>query len=321
MTTCANNLSRLSFRCVLRKSYLYFLVVVAAATLAGGFGGLASAIDVEDTWGKSPRKPEPWLFRLSAYALVINGIIWSYLAYSLAVVLQNLVNDTAIKSALIGGDMVAALFLTMSIHTTNMVMALFPIGVTWGWMIRAWKHAGLWRVLYGAWWLASCAAAVWIGSWLFRYAYRLGIAFNAFFPYYGVMIVSAALVAGMLAGMYSSASHSSTEGYHFSDWVGSALAQGVIGGTQFFISFPAYALVLAYITIENAGQLTSTGLSTQTPAQQIVWLSEILNSLACLSVGLCLLGGLVFGGVVALARKFLKIKSPTPPPDAPVFMD
>jgi hypothetical protein len=66
--------------------------------------------------------------------------------------------------------------------------------------------------------------------------------------------------------------------------------------------------VLVLISIENIPHLTQTGLVELSPAQQVI---QLFNSMALVTQVLivaCGIGGWLFGLVVLLFRKFLKIK-------------
>lgn len=286
--------------------YFYFLIVVAAATIVGALGGLASAMDIEDVWGKPPREPEQWMFRMSAYTLALNGAVWAYIALEAMYVLQDSATKTILNASLTDFNPMALLII-VNIHTVNMAMTVFPLGLTWGWIIRAWKGAGLWRALYVIWLLASCTEMAWIGRWFIQYANSANFVFDSITSYYGVSVISCALIAGIALGLLSTPLAPPTSRYRFTDWLGCVLAQGIFGGTQVFISVPAYALVLVLITMFNVMKLLGYGSMYGTPTQQIANLAEIMNIIAALGIALCLFGAMIFGGVVTGVRRFLQV--------------
>jgi hypothetical protein len=130
--------------------YLNFLAVITSAAVLGGLGGAVSAFDAEDVWGSSPRNPDGWLFRLPAYTLVATGAACAIVAYAAFIVLQESITEAAVKGNLRELDTMP-IYISLLAYLVCLAMALFPLGLTLGWAIRAWKTAGTWRVLYALW--------------------------------------------------------------------------------------------------------------------------------------------------------------------------
>lgn len=301
--------------------YLYsnFLIVVVSCGVLCGVGGLASAFDVGDVWGSSPRNPEGWLFRLTAYTLSVNGAVWTIVALAAVMVLQDSVTDIVIKNNL-SGLSTMPVFITFTVYMVGLAMTLFPLSITWGWTIRSWRSAGLWRALYALWVVATflMTAPIFVnfirnGSVFFDFPIN-GIALP-----YDWIFTFLALVAGLAVGLLSPPTIAPDSRYRASDLLGYALAQGILGGTQIFISIPAYAFVLTLITIENIPHLLQTGIVEKSPTQQIVFLFKLMTSTVEFSMLVCLLGGLLFAAIISLIRKFLKIAPVTPAQGVPVL--
>jgi hypothetical protein len=303
--------------------YMYqaFFIMTGASVIVGALGGLASAFDLEDVWGSLPRTPQQWLFRLPAYTLVISGVLYYYLTAMVFSVFRYSVTDLVSETDASKLDLVYYLIFQKAPVFSAMI-ALLPLGITWGWIIRAWRGAKLWRVLYALWGLVSLGLAGWLVISFFRTG-RTAYSFSTGFliSYYELIVAVCALAAGVVLGMLSGSITAPDSKYHFSDWLGYLLAQGIIGGTQIFVSVPAYALVISTVSIPNIPHLTFTGLSTASIANQISRLFLYLNALACSGFVLCILGGIIASGSVTLIRKFLKIAPPPIPQDAPVFVD
>ncbi|NOH03206.1 MAG: hypothetical protein HND47_15210 [Chloroflexi bacterium] len=111
---------------------------------------------------------------------------------------------------------------------------------------------------------------------------------------------------GIGAGLISTPVTEGIEKYRASDWLGYILAQGILGGTQLFVSFPAYYFLISLATV-NIPHLVSSGVVEQTPSQQILQISQTLTALANFLIAISAAGGWILGLVILLIRKFLKI--------------
>jgi hypothetical protein len=211
-------------------------------------------------------------------------------------------------------------FIFLATYLVGLAMTIFPLSITWGWAIRAWRSAGLWRALYVIWVVATFYLAVDQLTRLFQYGSNLTYVISGELPvsYVMVFLLLAIIIAGLILGWLSEPVIIPDSRHRVSDWLGYALTQGILGGTQLFISVPAYALVLSLITIVNIPHLTQSGIVDQSPAQQIVFLSRMLTISAEVLILVCLLGGLLFGLLILPIRKFLKIAPVMPDPDLPV---
>ncbi len=302
--------------------YAYFFVAAFVSTILGGLGGLVSAIEAEDVWGTPPREPQGWLFRLSAYNFSIHGAAWTIVALAAILVLQESVVNAAIKNDLHKIDTMPV-FISLSVYLACLTMTLFPLGMTWGWAIRSWKTAGIWRVLYVFWVGGTFSIIV----YLFVGFIRNGSIFYNF-PVNGMALpydwifTFVILVIGLSVGLlFSSTGIDSDWHYRTSDWLGYALTQAVFGGTQIFISIPAYAFVLTMITVVNIPHLVESGVVEQTPSQQIVTLFSILTSVLVGGMLFSMVGGLIFAGFISLIRKVFKIEGATTIQNAAVLQD
>lgn len=301
--------------------YAYFLISVLSSALVSGLGGLLSAIEAEDVWGSSPRNPEGWLFRLSAYNLSIHGAAWTIVALAAVLVLQESVVNAAIKNDLREIDTLP-IFISLSVYLVCLAMTLFPLSITWGWAVRAWKTAGIWRVLY----------ALWVGVTfliivnLFVGFIRNGSIFYSF-PMDGIALpydwifTFIVLVIGFIVGLLFPPVMVSDSRYRASDWLGYALTQGVFGGTQIFISIPAYSFVLVMITIVNIPHLVESGVVDQTPTQQITALFGLLTGIVTGGMLISMLGSLLFAGFISLIRRLFRIETVPLSQETPVSQD
>lgn len=293
--------------------YPYFLAVMAGSIVLGGLGGVSSAIDVEDVWGKPPRDPDSWLFRLPGYTLTVSGFACMIVALAGLLVLQESAVKAAIANEITRLDAIP-IFIVLSAYVTCLLMILLPMSLTWGWIIQAWKGAGLWRVLYGIWVILTLLMLVWLIQALpFQEGLRFVFGFEALQPMILGLLMILVLSIGVGLGLLSRPVSSSLAKYKGSDWVGYALAQGILGGTQVFVCLPAYALVLVLISIVNIPHLVQAEVVESTPTEQMLQLFNVLVTSAQTLMLACAIGGFFFGLIILLIRKFLKIKTVTQP--------
>lgn len=289
--------------------YLNFIFILFAATVLGGLGGLASSMDLEDVWGRPPRETQGWLFRLPAFTLSLTGYLCLIVMIAVLVILQKSVTDVGIENELTGVKM-PPIFIILVAFWGCIVMLLPPIAMTWGWGIRAWKSAGLWKWLYGVWFAFTIFIVGSVVNNFVRYS-RAGFILTTtglYLPLLAGVVIIVPLIFGFLVGFISEPVALTDEKYHFSDWLGYALTQGILGGTQLFMSITAYALALVLIAIENIPHLTQSGIVDLTPGQQLVQLFQILSGAAQGMMIASAIGGWLFGLIVLLFRKFLKIR-------------
>lgn len=289
--------------------YLNFIFILFAATVLGGLGGLASSMDLEDVWGRPPRETQGWLFRLPAFTLSLTGYLCLIVMIAVLVILQKSVTDVGIENELTGVKM-PPIFIILVAFLGCIVMILPPIAITWGWGLRAWKSAGLWKWLYGVWFAFTIFI---VGSVVNNFVRYSGAGFiltttGLYLPLLAGVVIIVPLIFGFLVGFISEPAALIDEKYHFSDWLGYALAQGILGGTQMFMSITAYGLALVLIAIENIPHLTQVGIVDLTPGQQLVQLFQTLSGAAQGMMIASAIGGWLFGLIVLLFRKFLKIR-------------
>lgn len=298
-------------------SYLYlnFIAILLGGLFVGALGGLASSIDLEDVWGKPPREPDGWLFRLPAYSLTITGSLSLIVVIAALSILQKTVIDMVVENNL-SGIRLPPVFITLSAYLAAAVVIFLPMSLTWGWIARSWKGAGLWRMLYGIW----LALTILFAGWVIRAFLALGEAaylFNAGpYPLPLLWALTVLIIAAGFVGGYLSTARTAGESkYQAADWFGYVLTQGILGGTQIFASFFAYGLVLTLVTVENIPHLIQAGIVPYSPAQQITRLFKMMSGFAQGLIVISAIGGWMFGLTILLFRKFLKIKTVLPPPE------
>lgn len=292
--------------------FLNFAKVVLACAVLGGIGGLASAVfDVKDVWGNSPRKPEGWLFRSSAYFLTISGIINMILVIAVYSILWEKLTESITKAdqdfdIQWSLDFNSALFYLYA-YLVSLAFIFIPTGLTWGWTFRTWwarKKIGILSIL----WLAGSAYEVF--STLVRYLLN-GSIFALPLDLLALVVV---LVLGVVLGLTM---QDDSEGfpYQFSDYAGFALTCGIIGGTQFVIGVLGYSFAVVLITIVNIPHLTLTGLVDQLPAEQVVALYNMQSLTAAASIIICAVAALLAVTLTSFLRTVIGVRELSAQPE------
>lgn len=301
--------------------YFNFIMILVGSLVLAGLGGLASSLDLEDVWGKPPRDADEWLFRLPAYTLSVTGVACFIVAIAVFSILEESATNVMVKGNLTGLNAPPA-FILIASYIGCLAMVMPPIGLTWGWIFRAWKAAGLWKFLYVVWLILTILFTGWLlQNFFVQGRTALLIDMLSIFPVLFIpAVVIGGLTLGMVCGVLSEPVAPTVAKYHFYDWLGYALTQGILGGTQVFMSVTAYALVLTLVAIENIPHLMQTGLVDLSPGQQVIQLFRVMSGIVQGTMLICAVGGWLFALIVLLFRKFLKIKPvPAANPDLPAF--
>jgi hypothetical protein len=287
--------------------YLNFMRIVLNCTGLGALGGLSSAlIDVQDFWGREPRRPDGWLFRLNAYLLAILGVVNLVVTIAVLQTLWEKALDTTLKYAeqynlQFGSDFTQILFLPAG-YLVGMISILLPVSFTWGWIYRTWRKQRRPGVLSGLWVLVTGGGVL--------YALYNSIKTAGSFPldiYFGLIPQALVLVIGVVLGLMME-DRSAGDHLRFSDWLGFGLGYGILGGTQIMMGTVAYAVSLVLITIENIPHLTTTGMVTQNPTEQVRQLFSFQSKMAGAAISSSLIIGLILAGLVSFIRRIFKIK-------------
>lgn len=287
--------------------YAFFVFILFGGLLAGALGGLASAMDVEDVWGKPPRKTDGWLFRIPAYTLTLTGVGCMILMIAVLSILEESATNTFIENQLTNIS-APPVFMYLAAYAVALVFVLMPIAMTWGWLARCWKFAGYWRILYGVWLLFTFWQAGWMLKGFLNFENFLIIL--EIHPYFLIwLLVLILLVLGFFAGFGLPMTDPSETTYRLSDWLGYALTQGILGGTQLFMSVVAYSLMLTLILIVNIPHLTQTGTVDSAPLAQVRLLYNMLFTSAAVFILAGMVLAWIFGGIVYGVRKILKVRS------------
>lgn len=285
--------------------YLNFIWVVLTSIMFGAFGGFVSAlVDVKDFWGKNPRKPQGWLFRLSGYMLTLFGCV----NFVVTIAVLSKLSDSAIRSALRlqeeyeiqwSYEYPAGLFLLFG-YLTSLFLIFLPLGITWGWIIRAWVIREKPSLLTTLWIIISTAG---VSSILLRY-----LSLQSFFsPPWDIISLAIVFLSGIVIGALT---EDDSEGfpYHLSDWIGYGLTFAILGGTQIVMGVLGFSLALTLITIINIPHLMGIGPVDQTPVDQAIMLYQMQNATALAAILASLVIGLGAAGLMSFARTLIGMK-------------
>lgn len=290
--------------------YLNFIWVVLACAVVGSLGGLASAaIDIKDLWGANPRKPEGWLFRLSAYMLTIFGFLNLIVNMAGLSILWDISLKTAARLQekydlqMSTGYSRGSFFLLS--YLIGFIFTMLPASITWGWIIRAWQIRKKTNFLSIAWLVITIVGALYI---------LLGFmpAGSGFSPLETAFLILM-LMIGTGAG-FTIEDDSEGFPYHPSDWVGYGLTYGILGGTQIIMGVLGFSLVLVLITIVNIPHLTSSGIVDQNPIYQVTMLHTLQSVYFTIAIFASLLIGLIVAGSLSFARTVMGVKDFPPQP-------
>jgi len=283
--------------------YLNFPVIVLVGVVLGALGGLASATDLNDFWGRPPREPSGWLFRLSAYSLVIFGVLNLIVTIAALTILPDILAKTIEEYDITRQVALPPVLIPFLGYLPGLIMIFVPLGITWGWTVRGWHTAGAGRILSGFWTLATFAVAFY---YLIYRGFLPGFLFVLPQVFWGALAI---IVLSFLAGLAFDNKHPEDRSYRLSDWLGYGAAFGVLGGTQVLMSALAYSLILALITVTNIPHLTATGIVEQTPTDQITALFRLLTFSAEAVMLVCFIVGWIVAALVLLIRKIFRIRA------------
>jgi hypothetical protein len=238
--------------------------------------------------------------------------------YALMVLLPEIITNTAIDLNVIPNlppDFLLPL-------TTAMTAPFFivPFLLTIIWFAKRWKIYKKGGVLFFTWILFPFAFTYFFNNDSLNYLstlFEMGLAsfiFMAFAIMIGVFL---------LIWFLSTEPNEDKFKFSFSDWMGYALTQGILGGTQLIASSTAFALSVTLITTENIPRLlpsVSSDGQISSFAEQVERLFSIHQQSALAIMGGMFLLALILGGLTALLRGITGMnKQPLKPPSPQEF--
>lgn len=293
--------------------YLKFILMLFAGVLIGGLGGITSAVDLEDVWGKPPREPDFWLFRLPAYTLSLTGFGLMVFTISYFGGFQEILQSSILENELSDLKNPPSFVFAMA-YLASYALIFPPIGLTWGWIFSNWRVTGSLNPLHGIWLAASLVGVGWaVGEFIQKDT--TGLTFAAFSQHpLGIFFyaVFALLVMGFVGGYISETPVRAQVRYTVYDWLGYGLTQGIFGGTQAFIIIPAFSLVLMMVPAEYLQYLRQAGFAGLSPAEQVVQLFRLMSGISLGLFFISIVVGWLFAAIVLVFRKLLGIESAKP---------
>lgn len=289
--------------------YLNFILTLFAGSLVGALGGVVSAVDLDDVWGKPPHEPPPWLFKFPGYSLTLSGVGLMTFVISFFGVFQEILATSVIENNLTGFETMPSLVFHVGYFACYAVI-LPPTGLTWGWIFRDWREGGSLRPFYGIWLATSLVGLGWaLSEFIQNDSAGLTPASLGSYPLnIFIVAVLGSLVLGFLGGYYSEIPASTSGRSTVYDWLGYSLTQGILGGTQGFIVIPAFSLVLMMVPAEYLQYLMQAGFTGLSPAEQVVQLFRLMSGISIGLFFISIVVGWIFAAIVLVFRRLLRIK-------------
>lgn len=295
----------------IQQSYSAIWLFILPAIILGAFGGLFFALDIQPKEKKKEPRKSGWLFRLPAYTLTLSGLVSLIIMYALMLLLPEIIADSAIDF-----NTVPNIPPHLLLPLTTVIIAPFfiePFLLTIIWFTRRWKTHKQGRFLFFIWILFPFAFIYFLNNDSLKYLrtlFEIGLASFIFTAF--------SIIIGIFLLMWFLSTEPNEDKFKFSlsDWIGYALTQGILGGTQLVASSIAFALSVTLITTENIPHLLSVPSDTPPipPAEQIEALFSIQQKSALSVMGGMFLIALVLGGITAFLRGITGMnKQPTKP--------
>ena len=283
----------------IQQSYSVIWLFILSALVLGALGGLLYVFDIRPKEKEMRPRESGWLFRLPAHTLTLSGIASFIVMYAIISILSEIIADTAVDYNMMP-DLPPQLILALVVTS---IIPLFgiPFLLTLIWMIRRWKINKEGGILFFIWTVFLFALVYFFSNNTLRYIFSLleiGLA--------NVVITLFAIFLGVFLLMWFLSVEPAEDRLRFSfaDWMGYALTQGILGGTQLFASSMAFAFSVVLITVNNIPHLMSTPSDTPPtpPVEQIESLFRTQQGMSLYAMGAMFVIALILGGITALLR-------------------
>ena len=292
----------------IQRSYSMVWEFLIPAIILGALGGILFVLDIKtDEKVKGPRK-SGWLFRLPAYTLSLSGIVSFIIMYAIIAVLPEIITTTAMDYSMVP-DLPPELILPITIASTIPFFAI-PFLLSAIWVARRWGTDKQGGFLFLAWVFLFWVLVYFLSNNTFRYLFSL---FEIGLSNFVISVIATIFGVFLLMWFLSNEPTEDRLTFSFSEWMGYALAQGILGGTQLFASSMAFALSVVLIAVVNIPHLMSIPSDTPIPppAEQIETLFVTQQRLALLAMGGMFVVALVLGGITALVRRIAGMNKKT----------
>jgi len=290
-----------------RLIYINFVWCVLACVALGMLGGFASAmIDSQDRWGRSPRHPEGWLFRLPAYLLIFFGFVNLIITIAVMELLTDkLMNTLTQMNEMYGFALMESFDKTDFLQFNYLVgwsFMILPVGLIIGWFIRFLRHGGSLN-LSSITGLATMVIALLAIMFFISPGIFTSWAVTSTF-------ITSLLGAAVLAIWVGLMTRDEAEGfpYHTSDWVGYLFGYGILGSTQIIMGSVAFALPVTLIGIINIGHLVTGKIVDPAPVDQVSQYFGLQTGVAFGTILVSAVIALITVNLVSFFRSFFDIR-------------
>jgi len=279
-----------------QRTYGMIWEFIIPSILLGALGGLIFALELKPEEKPAHPQKSGWLFRLSAFTLVISGVFSAIIMFAVLILFPEILTDMAIDFNLTP-TIPPELLITFASLSTALAIGL-PLLLTWVWVFRRWKTYKKERSLSIVWLLITFAPA---SYYAFKALYSL---FNLGLVNFGAIILIVIIGAFLLMWFISSEPTQEARRHTLADWIGYALTQGVLGGTQFFAGIAAFSLSLVLISVTNIPHLMSVPSEVvETPlVEQIDLLFKTQQSGSLAIIGAMTVIALLLGVITVFLR-------------------
>lgn len=292
------------------QTQFMFWQFMIASVLLGILGGFFFALENKKEWKTAPALESGWLYRLPAYMLTLSGLVSFLLMFVLMYPLSESTINTLFENALTPSN-IPSQFMLFITSLTAIPLFLLPFLVTIAWLIKGGKK-NHWSWVLSLIWSSFLAALIYFFSNnVFRYIFDLLLLFDL------KTFIGAGITAIIiLGGIYLATKTPSDEKVSFSvaDWIGFALTQGILSGTQFLSGSVTFSLSLVLVTVLNITTLfgTPSDQIPPLPVKQIQDLFAIQRSAALTVIGGMSIVALLIGFVILFLRGITSANRRTP---------
>lgn len=267
------------------------LILLLCGSVFGAIGGLTSAlIDRDDVWGSRVLSRDPWLFRLSGYYLVLNGlfnwavvgIVATILDSAIRLWLKGVVSTLSAPSSLLEaffmipsalGEIATSILLsampslTSRVFDWKVVLVDIPLALTWGWILRDWVVERKRSIASGLWLVITLGATVY-GTLHNALSVPLNIVGDPISNGtggYKILLIFISIALNLLVlGIFVvigwniiRAPKAHLTSYRLGDRLGYLLTCAIFGGTQTLIGIVTFAIPIVVILSSGDFRLTS----------------------------------------------------------------
>ncbi len=295
---------------------IMFWQFMIPAILLGTLGGFLAVLETRKEWKTVPRLESGWLYRLPAYTLTISGLVSFVMMFVVVNALQESATETLFNNMLAAPDLPPQVMLFVT-SLTAIPLFLVPFLISLVWLLKGGKENQKNWVLSVLWVLVLGASVYYLSNNIFQYMLNLSALLDLK-TFLGIWF-AATLILGSIF-LLTRTPHDEKVRFSGADWLGFALTQGILGGTQFMSGTVSFALSLVFITGTNIATLLNqpTDELPSPPIEQVKELFRIQQGATLVIIGGMTLIAFVMGLVAVFLRAITGAnRSPAPKPIKP----